>query len=53
MMSKWFTPEVGDIAFDDKTSEVDIFVCSDDNGGIYLSIPLEMLKELVRKFDAP
>ena len=26
-----------DIAFDDKTSEVDIFVCSDDEGSIYVA----------------
>jgi hypothetical protein len=51
-MSKWFTPDPEDIEFDDKTSEVDIFVCSDCDGGIYLSIPFAMLKELVKKIDA-
>lgn len=28
-MSKWYIPEEGDIAIDEKTQEVDIFICSD------------------------
>ena len=52
-MSKWYTPEDGDIEIDDTTSEVDIYVCSDRDGSIYLSIPFAMLKEIVEKIDAP
>ena len=48
-MSKWFTPDAEDIEFDEGTSEVDIFVCSDKDGSIYLSIPFAMLKAIVDK----
>ena len=52
-MSKWYEAEEGDIDIDHENKEVDIFVCADDWGSIYLTVSFDQIKEIASKTEEP
>ena len=50
-MSTWHEAQDDEIDVDATCNEVGIFVCSDDNGGVYLSISFDQIIEIAEKIE--
>lgn len=50
-MSAWHKAQDDDIDVDATCNEVGIFVCSDDCGGVYLSISFDQIIEIASKIE--
>ena len=50
-MSTWHEAEDIDIHYEDK--EVDIFVCDDRWGSVYLTLSFDQIKEIASKIEEP
>lgn len=45
-MSKWYLPESEDISIESNGRCVDIFVCSNDHGAVYISLTREQIRDI-------
>jgi|GEM_PF-6179582 len=52
-MSTWHEAEETDIDIDYEGKEVDIFVCDDRWGSVYLTISFDQIKEIASKIGEP
>lgn len=50
-MSTWHNLEMENVSFDLEERTVDIYVHSDNLGGVYLVLPFEQIKEIAAKMD--
>ena len=46
-MSTWITKSKDDIEYDAEAETIDVYLGSDYNGNNYISIPVEIIKELI------
>ena len=50
-MSTWYEVDNEDIDIDPIERAVLFYVCNDDHGGIYLSVPFDQFKEIAKKIE--
>ena len=48
-MSEWYEAEDDNIDLDEQRKEVDILVCSNDSGNVYVIVTFDKIKELYEK----
>lgn len=48
-MSKWYEVESDEIDIDLSEKEVSFFVCTDDDGSVYLTLSFDQIKEIASK----
>lgn len=50
-MSEWIKAEKEDIEINLNDRMIDIYVKNDDNGTIYVELPIDIIKEILREYD--